>query len=348
MKYTFFCIITAFILLNLQYSWLLDIEEVIDFRKVSLESKEKDKYYNGLHRYNKKFEPVSQSYIDSIRFIGIDITFLNHTSVPFTSAWEPTPIREKYEQMAQNCFVQSKGSKSDSCLQSIWELEESDTIEAVRKSWIVRMDSVSTIKAMLYHGRDGYYTIGIFQHGQWRHYFTGLPVESFYFLKSRSQLPFIVNDSTFQIEVAQIRMVKQAVLPAIPPEYELLKDCGLLTFHLDELRKDSDKDGLEDIWEQRCFTNPLDADTDNDGLSDSMDTNPLNKSKRNEYTVLYQYLLEHIGIDSCFVQFDDTTLACEPEFLRKMKKRRPVPRRTICLVTENPALKELIGVENRY
>lgn len=49
------------------------------------------------------------------------------------------------------------------------------------------------------------------------------------------------------------------------------------TFTLEELRKDTDGDGLTDLLEARLGTDPKKSDTDDDGLSDGRDANPLLK-----------------------------------------------------------------------
>ena len=60
-------------------------------------------------------------------------------------------------------------------------------------------------------------------------------------------------------------------LRVVPPE----EDDRELSINLEELARDSDRDGLTDRVEVRLGTDPRDEDTDGDGLEDSRDNNPI-------------------------------------------------------------------------
>lgn len=47
--------------------------------------------------------------------------------------------------------------------------------------------------------------------------------------------------------------------------------------------RDLDKDGLTDLQELRTGTNPINPDTDGDGIADNIDTSPLNGKKQSEF-----------------------------------------------------------------
>ncbi len=125
----------------------------------------------------------------------------------------------------------------------------------------------------------------------WRNYFTGLVANHHYFLKNNSQYPLWKDENHLQIEADIRRMTRHAVY-GVSPEYTTVKNNVLLTFNLDEILKDSDGDGINDIEETRkLFTNPYSKDTDGDGIGDAEDRNPKYQSSANDFTRLLQGIM---------------------------------------------------------
>lgn len=89
-----------------------------------------------------------------------------------------------------------------------------------------------------------------------------------------------------------IRISENWGYPFGPPK-EAVKDQLVFEIDLDEVRKDSDKDRFNDLFERLTLLNPNSADTDNDGISDFTDINPLHKSEKSKFTDLYSQVIDH-------------------------------------------------------
>ncbi|WP_379969441.1 hypothetical protein [Epilithonimonas sp. UC225_85] len=124
----------------------------------------------------------------------------------------------------------------------------------------------------------------------WRYNYTGLSEKNNFVFKSNSKQPLWKDDNHIQIEADIIRMTDPMGHP-LPPEYEVVRDNALVIMDINEILKDSDNDGLNDITEKKLLMNPNSADTDNDGIPDGEDTNPRFKSDSNEFTILYEGLM---------------------------------------------------------
>lgn len=82
-----------------------------------------------------------------------------------------------------------------------------------------------------------------------------------------------------------------------------------LAFTLDDIKKDSDNDGLTDDAEKMIFTNPYKVDTDEDSIIDGVDSNPLTK----KHSVINDTIL----IRQAAFNFYQTTLnSCNAIILR--------------------------------
>jgi len=104
--------------------------------------------------------------------------------------------------------------------------------------------------------------------------YTGLRAMQPYVIPSRSALPLVKGDKV-TLEV-QVRELDPATISFPPVGLGFRrKAAGLyVEASLADLQKDSDKDGLTDLIEQRLLTDPKNADTDGDGLSDLEDSFP--------------------------------------------------------------------------
>lgn len=124
----------------------------------------------------------------------------------------------------------------------------------------------------------------------WNLQYTGLSEKNNFVFKKNSKLPLWKDENHIQIESDIVRMIDPMGHP-VPPEYELVRDNALVIMDIEEIMKDTDKDGINDITERKLFLNPNSSDTDNDGFSDNEDTNPRFRSKTSEFTILYEGLL---------------------------------------------------------
>lgn len=76
------------------------------------------------------------------------------------------------------------------------------------------------------------------------------------------------------------------------PEIEAVKDHLTFEINLNEIKRDSDGDGYNDLFENLIFLNPNSKDTDGDGIPDFTDLNPLHKSENNKFTNLFEEIIE--------------------------------------------------------
>lgn len=77
------------------------------------------------------------------------------------------------------------------------------------------------------------------------------------------------------------------------PKYEVVKDGVQFSIKLEDIKKDSDQDGFNDLFENFIGLNPNSADTDGDGISDFDDPNPKYKSGTEKFTMMYEALVDH-------------------------------------------------------
>ena len=96
---------------------------------------------------------------------------------------------------------------------------------------------------------------------------------------------FLMNGTVVDIQ----RLSRVPMLP----KYEVIKDGVQFIINLNEIKKDSDQDGLNDLFEKFIGLNPNSADSDNDGIADFTDPNPKYKSGTDKFTAMYETLIDH-------------------------------------------------------
>ncbi len=117
-----------------------------------------------------------------------------------------------------------------------------------------------------------------------------------YVVPAESRLP-LLNGSTLQLEV-QVRELDEdsITFPPVALRTKRTADDVYIERPLEELARDSDGDSLTDILEDKLRTNPRQADTDNDGLDDAIDTLPQISLKAPPHpnAALVAQVIEHI------------------------------------------------------
>jgi len=128
-------------------------------------------------------------------------------------------------------------------------------------------------------------------------YFLGLSF-SHYYINDIQERP-IIKDRFLQFEGSLVKIIKVPGLPGYD-DYSAMEDGKLFKMKLEDLMKDSDQDGYNDIFEQTFALNPDNKDTDGDGINDFEDMNPLYKSEKNKFSELYTLLLPSYAGDLDF------------------------------------------------
>ena len=123
-------------------------------------------------------------------------------------------------------------------------------------------------------------------------YFLGLSFSHYYF--NEIQKKPIINNGFLELEGSVVKIVKVAGLPGYD-DYSAIADGKLFKIKLEDLLKDSDSDGYNDIFENSFGLNQDRKDSDGDGVDDFKDLNPMFKSEKNKFTQLYEELLPDYG-----------------------------------------------------
>lgn len=76
------------------------------------------------------------------------------------------------------------------------------------------------------------------------------------------------------------------------PQREAVKDDLVFEIDLKAVKKDSDKDRFNNLFEKLVLLNPDSADTDKDGIPDFTDSNPLYRSEKSKFTDLYTLIID--------------------------------------------------------
>lgn len=97
-----------------------------------------------------------------------------------------------------------------------------------------------------------------------------------------------IKDNTLSVAGSFVRDIQAVRYQTIEP----VKDFLTFEVPLDEIRKDSDQDGYNDFFEHLIYLNPYSKDSDNDGISDFFDTNPLYAFESNQFSNLYEQIID--------------------------------------------------------
>lgn len=145
---------------------------------------------------------------------------------------------------------------------------------------------IGNIEYALAKNRLGFWLLKLSEN-QPKAYFLGLSF-SHYYINKIQEIP-LLRDGNIQFEGSLVKIVEVPGLPSYD-DYSAMKDAKLFKINLRELEKDSDNDGYNDIFENCFGLNPNKKDTDEDGIDDYNDLNPLYKSEKSKFTELYEQL----------------------------------------------------------
>jgi hypothetical protein len=126
---------------------------------------------------------------------------------------------------------------------------------------------------------------------EYKPYFLGL-TQNIYLPDLYSKNQTFLKDSLFVMKGSIVGIQRLSRVPMLP-KYEVVDDGIEFSIALDDLKKDSDKDGFNDIFENFIGLSPLLADADDDGISDFDDANPKFKTGKDRFTAMYEALIDH-------------------------------------------------------
>jgi len=148
-------------------------------------------------------------------------------------------------------------------------------------------------------------------------YYTGL-AQNYYIRLVDSGDNVWKNDSTLLINGVRVRLLKPFIHPISAPKYEMI-DNVKIEISIPDLIKDSDKDGLTDIEEDKMMLSPFSRDTDGDGTMDLEDHNPRFKSEITSETLLYKALLEYSSLDTIKIRDNKILNSKKPRQVHPLK-----------------------------
>ena len=181
-------------------------------------------------------------------------------------------------------------------------------------------------------GEPGYW-INLTDNNSSNDYYTGLAQN--YYLKILDVSGNVwKSDSTLFFSAVRVRLINPFIHPVSAPKYETIDNVEVEIL-ISDLTRDTDKDGLTDIEEDKLMLNPRSNDTDGDGVNDLDDHNPRFKSVTTNETLVYKALFEAYGSDTIRIRNNKILNSRQPRTI-------PVSKwRTRLIVTDNTNLQKV-------
>lgn len=139
-------------------------------------------------------------------------------------------------------------------------------------------------------------------------YFLGL-TQNIYLPEFYAKDQKFIQDHHFVMKGSLVDIQRLSRIPMLP-KYQVLKDGVEFKISLDDIKKDSDGDDFNDLFEAFIGLNPKSADTDGDGISDFEDSNPKYKTGTDQFTAMYETLVDH-GRSKTNYSFVEILTNCE-------------------------------------
>lgn len=189
-------------------------------------------------------------------------------------------------------------SNSSELMEKKWEIYDSDfkffNDKFLKQFTFSNQQKLGNVMYALGENQLGFW-LCIIENEKPSAYFLGLSF-SHYYINKVQEKP-IVNNGFLELEGGFVKIVKVPGLPGYD-DYSAIEDGKLFKIKLEDLIKDSDHDGYNDIFENSFGINPNNKDTDGDGMDDFHDLNPMFNSEQNKFTQLYETLLPDYGSEN--------------------------------------------------
>jgi len=217
-----------------------------------------------------------------------------------------------------------------------YEKKETAVLKAQEKKYFASAEYLNTFKTWIsalpefnYVSQEGNFALAKNKYGLWivekignefKPYFLGLPqnvyLEDFYGKNQK-----FMNENNFVMKGSLVDVQRLSRIPMLP-KYEVIKEGVEFSINLDDLRKDSDQDGFNDLFEKFIGLNPNSADTDGDGIPDFKDPNPKYKSETSKFTVMYEMMVDEPATNANY-SFTEILTNCD-YFLKINPKSKKV------------------------
>jgi hypothetical protein len=164
-------------------------------------------------------------------------------------------------------------------------------------------------------------------------YYTGL-AQNYYIKILNSNSSVWKSDSTLLFSGVQVRLVEPFIHPVSAPKYETI-DNVKVEISISDLARDTDKDGLTDIEEDKFMLNSQGQDTDGDGTNDFEDHNPRFKSVTTGKSLVYKALLDNYISDTIRIRSNKIIDSKRPRLIHTLKSQ------TRLIVSDDPDLQKV-------
>lgn len=121
-------------------------------------------------------------------------------------------------------------------------------------------------------------------------YFLGV-TQNFYLNNFYGKDQAFLKNNQIVFTGAVVNVQRLSRIPMLP-KYEVIKDGLKFSIDINSIKKDSDNDGYNDLFEEFIGLNPNSKDTDGDGISDFEDSNPKFKSESSKFTTMYETIAD--------------------------------------------------------
>jgi len=188
-----------------------------------------------------------------------------------------------------------------------YDLKTTETLQAKEKKYFESPEYqkkfaewISVLPEFNYLSIQDQYALAKNKYGLWivektntdfKPYFLGL-TQNVYLTDFYGKDQKFISNNQFVMNGTLVDIQRLSRVPMLP-KYEVIKDGVQFVLHLDDIKKDSDKDGFNDLFENFIGLNPNSVDTDGDGLADFVDSNPKYKSGTDKFTAMYETLVDH-------------------------------------------------------
>ena len=293
-------------------------------------SSEREAYYQN--REYKEKDPLSMEVFSNYYDDFFKFTEVNDYT-PYNDTLYFTPYQDSVDQLGMEYWW------SDSLHQYVGKIDRFQIIKQEKKGDVEAFVYRDGEFENLFFGEPGIWVAYSENKGEtWSYYYTGIVQRQPLFIKWYSSYPLINEKGDLQIEACLLRQTSPFSHPIPTQSYQLAKDGLLLTLDLETLRKDSDGDGLTDIVEAKFRTDPNNADTDDDGISDNLDLNPRFASQRTDKSVIYEAILNEVQIPFWGEEEEETIFPIDamPEMHYVVDTTE-----TVLIVTDDPGLQNI-------
>ena len=189
----------------------------------------------------------------------------------------------------------------------------SEAYKAKFKNWLSLLDEFN------YLAKHGNYALAKNKYGMWliektdksaKPYFLGLTQNFYIPISENENLEFIKEENI--VLSGSLLLVERLSRYPIVPKYTVIKDRQLFSVDLNAVKKDTDGDGYNDLFEDFIGINANSKDTDSDGTDDFNDLNPRFKSETSKLTEMYAAIADEQGIKKQY-SFTEILTDC-PDF----------------------------------